>query len=147
VFTYATGDAPTAAAASLRYEKIADFDPLSDTIDLQIAPLLGAAETMSATLGRSAGNVSIDEAGRVTFSGSNVSSASMEELIAAVRSIVTQDGEIAFFEFDDGVNGIGTFIYQENGTSANDMLIFLSGVTGLVDFSGTLQDVDTFRLG
>jgi hypothetical protein len=147
MFTFATGDAPTAAAASLRYEKISDFNPEFDMIDLQAGPFANRAESdVSATIGGAAGTVSIDAAGKVTFGGA-LNNASMAELLAAVRSIVTEQGEVAFFEFDDGVNGIGTFIYQENGTSANDMLIFLSGVTGLVDFSNTLQDADTFRLG
>jgi hypothetical protein len=149
VFAYATGDAPTAAAASLRYEKISDFNPEFDMIDRSGigAPFAHRAEAdVSATIGGTAGTVSIDAAGKVTFGG-NLANASMTELLAAVRSIVTEQGEVAFFEFDDGVNGIGTFIYQENGTSANDMLIFLSGVTGLVDFSNTRQDADTFWLG
>jgi hypothetical protein len=105
---------------------------------------LGAADSGSSTLGAAAGTVSIDTAGKVTFGGARLNEASMAEILAAVRSIVTGVGEIAFFQFDDGVNGNGTFIYQENGDAANDMLIFLSGVTNVVDFSTISGDSNTF---
>jgi hypothetical protein len=113
-------------------------------IDLQVGPVLGAAEEGAATLGRASGTVSISAAGKITFGGAGLNDASLAEILAAVRSVVTGAGEIAFFEFDDGVNGSGTFLYQENGASTDDILIFMPGVANAVDFSTTFGDANTF---
>ena len=141
VFNFAAGDSPTALASSLTFDKIGDFDATLDKIDFtSVNPVLGAAETnASATVGGALGSVSIDQYGHVTFSATPVD---LTEALAAVRSIVTGAGEVAFFEFNDGFNGAGTFVYQDAGTTSttNDMLILLTGVTGIAGVSGSAGD-------
>ena len=143
-FYFATGDAPTSLVASATYDNIGDFVATADKLDFQVAPAMGAAETNSvATIGGVTGTVAIDAAGKVTFSGAGVGDMSMTEALAAVRSLVTGAGEVAVFEFNDGVNGNGTFVYQENGASSNDLLVLLKGVTGIDDFSTGSGDSNT----
>jgi Ca2+-binding RTX toxin-like protein len=144
IFVFATGDAPTSLVGSALYDRIGDFNTAEDRIDLGVTPILGSSESnAAATIGGIQGVASIDAAGKVTFSGTGVDDMSITEALVAVRSLVTGAGELAFFEFNDGVNGNGTFIYQENGASANDMLILLTGVTGITDFSTSLGDANT----
>jgi limonene-1,2-epoxide hydrolase len=142
-FYFATGESPTALVASLTFDKIGDFVATEDKIDLLVAPLIGAAESISATLGGVTGTASIDEFGKVTFAGGGVDDATLSEALAAVRGLVTGAGEVAFFEFNDGFNGEGTFLYQENGSTANDMLIFLTGSADVADFSTLAGDANT----
>ena len=146
IFVFSTGDAPTALVGAATYDMISDFNTAQDRIDLAVMPVLGSSEVnASAMIGGAMGTVSIDAAGEVTFSGSGVSSLTMTEALAAVRTLVTGAGELAHFQFDDGVNGSGesTFVYQENGASSSDILILLTGVTGIADFSTTLGDANT----
>ena len=143
VFTFATGDSTTALVGSLAYDKIGDFSTVDDKIDLQVTPVLGAAESRSTTLGGVAGTVEINAAGQITFSGDGFNDATMSELLAAARSVVSGAGEVGYFEFNDGLNGNGTFIFQENGASANDMLILLGGVTGITGISGNAGGANT----
>jgi len=67
----------------------------------------------------------------------------MAQVLDAMRAVVTEAGEIGFLEFNDGLNGNSTFIYQENGASANDLFIQLTGVTGIDDTSNLSGDADT----
>ena len=144
VFRFATGDSPTALVGSLTFDKIGDFDTVLDKVDFtSVAPVLGAADTnASAMVGGATGSVSVDAFGKVTFSTTPVD---LTEALAAVRSIVTAAGEVAFFEFNDGFNGAGTFVYQDAGSASttSDMLILLTGVTGIVDISGNAGDNNT----
>jgi len=145
VFYFAPGDSPTVLVGQLVYDKIGDFTPSADKIDLQVNPVLGASESRSVTLYGLPGGVSIDATGKVTFSGDGAGDASLSELLAAVRSVVTGAGEVAYFEFNDGYNFVGTstFVYQENGTSVNDMLIMLSGVSGITSINNVSGGVQT----
>ena len=144
IFVFSTGDAPTSLVGAATYDRIGDFNTAQDRIDLAVMPVLGSVEAnASATIGAVIGTVSIDAAGKVTFSGAGVADMSIAEALTAVRSLVTGAGELASFEFNDGVNGNGTFVYQENGASTNDMLILLTGVTGIADFSTSLGDANT----
>ena len=106
-YVFNTGDAPTALVATLKYDKIGDFNSSQDKIDLQVSPVLGSAESTSATLGGQAGTVAIDSSGLVQFSGSGVGDASLSEVLNAVRAVVQGAGEIGLFEFDDGLNTVG----------------------------------------
>ena len=144
VFTFLSGEASTAAAASLSYDKIGDFSVVNDKIDLQGMPTFGAAETnTNVNFGGQTGTISINTLGKISFTGAGFANATMSEVLAAVRSIVTGLGETAIFEFNDGLNGNGTFVYQENGASTDDMLVFLAGVTGIEDISRTAGDANT----
>jgi hypothetical protein len=142
-FVFNTGDAPTVLVGSLVYDKITDFNSTSDKLDFAVAPALGGASSGSTTLGGSAGTVSISATGLVTFSGGAVGDATLSESLAAVRSLVTDSGDIGFFEFNDGFNGPGTYVYQENGSTSADILVFLDDVTGVADTSSSSGDGDT----
>jgi hypothetical protein len=143
-FIFATGDAPTALVGSLTYDKIGDFSATADKIDLSVTPTLGAAESKTATLGGLAGTVSIDAQGKIDFTvDESANDVAMTEILLAVRSVVNGSSELGFFEWNDGFNGNGTFIYQENGISANDSFIFLAGVTSITDISSIGGDANT----
>jgi hypothetical protein len=145
-YVFNTGDAPTALVATLKYDKIGDFNASQDKIDLQVSPVLGSAESTSATLGGQAGTVAIDSSGLVQFSGSGVGDASLSEVLNAVRAVVQGAGEIGLFQFDDGLNTVGTYVYQENSSSSSDLFIFLDGVTGIADTSTSLGDANTLHI-
>lgn len=141
-FYFATGDAPTSGVGAATYDRINDFAIAQDKIDLQVAPVLGSAETNNAAnIGGVTGSAAIDAAGKVTFSGAGVDDLTLAEALVAVRSLVTGAGEIAFFEINDGSGG--SYLYQENGSAANDTFIFLAGTTGIVDTSGIAGDSNT----
>jgi len=146
IFIFNTADAPTALVSFLTYDKITDFDLSNDQIDFQVAPVIGAADTGSATLGGVSGTVSLSADGIATFSGDGSGDATLSEILAAVRTLVTGAGEIAVFEFNDGFNSLGTYVYQENGSSANDLFVFMEGVTGVTDTSSVLGDTNTLHI-
>ena len=141
-FVFAQGEAPVAFVNGGTFEKINDFSAASDKIDLLVAPLLGVAESKVASLGGFPVTVSIDAAGKLTLAGDGVGDLLLTDFLSAVRGVVNGAGEIGFFEFDFG-SGNSTFLYQENGASANDLLIALLGTTGIVDFSTTFGDANT----
>lgn len=144
-FYYALGDAPTGFVAGGTYEKINDFSAAQDKIDLVTAPQLGTAESKAATIGGLAGTVAIDAAGKVTFTGDGLADLTLVEALAAVRSVVNGVGEVGFFQMNPG-SGDSTFLYQENGASANDLLIALFGTTGVTTTSGTAGGVSTLLI-
>jgi len=141
-FVYVPGDAPVAFVSGGTFEKINDFSAASDKIDLSVAPVLGAAESKVATLGGFPVTVSIDAAGKLTLEGDGVGDLLLTDFLSAARGVVNGAGEIGFFEFDFG-SGNSTFLYQENGASASDLLIALVGATGVSDFSTTFGDANT----
>jgi len=145
VFYFAPGDSPTVLVGQLTYDKIGDFAPSADKIDLSVNPVLGASESRTVTLSGLLGGVSIDATGKVTFTGDGAGDATISELLAAVRTVVTGVGEVAYFEFNDGFNFVGTstFLYQENGASVNDTLIMLSGVSNISSISSTAGGTNT----
>jgi hypothetical protein len=147
VFSFAPGDSPTVLVGQLIFDKIGDFTPSADKIDLSVSPFFGASESRAVTLSGLSGGVSIDATGKVTFTVNGVDGAgdaTLSELLAAVRSVVG-DGELAYFEFNDGYNFVGTstFLYQDNGPSVNDILIMLSGVSGISSISSTAGGANT----
>jgi hypothetical protein len=153
-FIYAAGvdfsnqpfsDAPTALVGSLTYDKIGDFAVANDKIDLSVTPTIGDAESKSVTLGGlPTGSVAIDSQGKITFTvDPSANDVAMTEILSAVRSLVNGSGEVGFFQWNDGFNGNGTFIYQENGASQSDIFIFLGGVTGIADISSIGGDANT----
>jgi hypothetical protein len=146
LFVFNTGEAPTALVSILTYDKITDFDLSNDQIDFQVAPVIGAADTGSATLGGVSGTVSLSADGIATFTGDGAGDASLSEILAAVRTLVTGAGEIAVFEFNDGFNNHGTYVYQENGSSSNDLFVFMEGVTGVTDTNSALGDANTLYI-
>ena len=146
IFVFNSGDAPTALVGSLTYDKITDFGLANDKIDFQTGPVIGSAESKSATLRSGAGTVNLSASGIATFLGDDVGDATRAEILTAVRSVVQGNGEIAVFEFNDGFNGNGTYVYQENGSTSNDLFVFMGGVTGVADTSAILGDADTLYI-
>jgi hypothetical protein len=71
--------------------------------------------------------------GIITLAGAGLANVNtLAEWIAVARTVVTASGDIAAFVFDGD-----TYVYQENGTDTNDLLIQLDGVTGLTGFSSS----------
>ena len=71
--------------------------------------------------------------GIITVGGANAANVdTLAEWIAVARAVVTTSGDIAAFVF-----GGDTYVYQENGTDTNDLLIQLDNVTGFTGFSST----------
>jgi hypothetical protein len=141
VFRFVTGDSPTVLAGLLVYDIVRDFSPSLDKIELSVHPLFGPSESKAFSSNSSSFDVSINTSGKVTFAGAD--NATFSDLLAAVRTIVTGPGEVAFFQFNDGYNfaGTSTFLYQEN--PAGDMLIMLSGVDGINNISSASGGTNT----
>ena len=143
-FVFATGDSPTVLVSILSYDKIGDFVMAEDQIDLAVSPVLGGTDSQTVTLGTdSSSTVALDANGKITLTGSDVAGASMVEVLAAMRAVVTDAGEIGFLEFVDPLDGNSTFIYQENGSSSSDLFIQLTGITGIDDTSNLAGDANT----
>ena len=90
--------------------------------------------------GNAGATVQSDANGKITFS---TTSGTLAEELAAVQTLVTTDGEVAFFELNDGVNGVGTYVYQENTGDGKDLFVFLKGVQNIADISNSSGDADT----
>ena len=142
-FVFATGDSPTVLVSILSYDKVGDFSKTEDKIDLAVAPVIGGADSQSVTLGSASGTANLDAAGKITLSGTDLASATMAQVLNAMRAVITDNGEIGFLEFNDGLNGNSTFVYQENNASSDDLFIQLTGVTGFEDTSNLGGDSNT----
>jgi Ca2+-binding RTX toxin-like protein len=66
----------------------------------------------------------------------------LDEWIAVARIVVTGLGEAATFEFDGS-----TYVYQNNGGGAGDLLVKLDNVTGVTSLSTGAQAPDRVRIG
>ena len=142
-FIYTTGDAFVDRNVST-FEVISDFEKTVDKIDFTFNPIIRAAGSATANFGGETGGVSIDANGKITFQVSaGAGEVLWSEYLGAVRSIVTQQGQVGFFDwFDEANNSNGTLLYQEYGVTG-DMIILLAGVTGIADISTTFGDANT----
>ena len=128
----------TTPLGSVANSAAARFNSSQDMIDLQSTPSLRGLFD--------AGKYQVDVNGKVTWDSAPTN---LNEIVTSVFSslLTSGSGQVAFFEFNDGVHGNGTYVLQENGTPDQDTLIFLAGVTGIIDFSTVLGDSNTLHIG
>lgn len=123
-FTFAQGASGTPSATN--FDTITDFGKASDIIDFTAVLSIQANGTSSA------GTAAINAEGIATFNSADVTLA--QQIVAVQAGIVAggnTNGELAIFQ-----NGSDSYIFVSdgvNGVDANDVLIKLTGVTGLSD--------------
>tara|TARA_B100000768_G_C11271249_1_gene373563 strand:- start:272 stop:556 length:285 start_codon:yes stop_codon:yes gene_type:complete len=89
------------------------------------------------------GTVNLNANGEISSTGDQLVSATMVEVLAAIRTVISDSVEFGLLDFNDELNVTSTFIYQENGASADDILIQLTGTTGIEDISNAGGDANT----
>jgi len=123
IFTFASGDISAAPSATV-FDTITDYS--GDTIDLDVAITIGANANAAAA---TAAAIAAD--GEATF---HAADDTLAEVIVALEGGINAggtaaDGQLAFGEF-----GGNSYVFISDGTDgvgANDIVIKLTGVTGL----------------
>jgi Ca2+-binding RTX toxin-like protein len=135
-FRFAAGDSGTISGTV--FDTITDYSGVFDVLDLVGIPVVradttSAIDVAAATVDASDVVTASVTNGIITVGGTNAANVdTLAEWIAVARTVVTASGDIAAFVF-----GGDTYVYQENGTDTNDLLIQLDGVTGFTGFSSS----------
>ena len=132
-FVFAAGDSGGNPTAAGNFDTITDFNTGgSDVIDYAVAPLTTQTVAGPAAVGTAA----ISAEGFATF---NAADDLLSEQVTAVEAALDNvAGRFAVFE-----NGGNSYVFISDdtaGVDANDVLIQLSGVTGLTDTTLTITD-------
>lgn len=129
IFTEATDfTAATAAALAGAADVITDFAKASDVIRLDTSTWSVVTNATAAV-----GTASINAEGIASF---NAADDTLAEMITAVEAGINAGGVAAAGQFAIFTLGSDSYIFESNGTDgvdAGDMLIKLTGVTGLTD--------------
>ena len=136
VFAVDTGDADTALVSTGNFEVIHGFNITQDSINLQ------AAIPPTPFVGGTSGSYTMDGNGKVTWT---TTPTDLSEIVNAANTL-TADGEVAIFEYNDIIHGLGTYVFQQDVING-DTLVFLDGVTLINDFKSVTPGAHTLLIG
>ncbi|MBM3272975.1 hypothetical protein FJY94_06995 [Candidatus Kaiserbacteria bacterium] len=143
IFQYAAGDSTTGAA-----DQVMDFASSNDKLDLSGTATV-AANQSNVNVASAAGGSDILASvvnGIVSLTGADIGNVDLlSEWVAIARLVNTTTNAAVAFEFDDGVKGLGTYVYQENasGNSSSDLLVFLYDEQGVTSLSANAGGANT----
>ena len=145
-YVFSAGSAPDGYALGNvpNYDTITNFKVGYDFINFtSSSSTFGQVHSsVAVTIGGVAALGSIDADGHISFTDASGialtqnyldDNATLSELVNAAKKIESTVAQVGFFQWDDGVNGESTYLFQNNGSKSLDNLVLIKGVAATID--------------